>query len=276
MISGVKFLAHFGWVRDLMQMLPSSVGVRMRPPGATDLMRFRSVIRTQIDRILAAEPSLDETPSIFTHLRDSPDLPVPEKSANRLLDETVLMTMVGTYSLMLSLVVAHYHVVSNSDVMAKLRAELAAHPSAAMASQLQQLHMSAITQEAHRLSFDLTGRNARVCSDETLVYTHKPDGKKEHTYAIPPGTPLSSFTLVIHTQRVYIPGPLEVRPGAMAGCRHSRTSSSTLVQPGFHACAARLHRYYPRQRRDGHNVGGRGTLGYAAVRDDGTGCSLLS
>lgn len=142
----------------------------MAPPGVRDMITFRQSIRAQIDAILARKPSPDEDRSIFTHLRDSTELPASEKSAQRLEDETTLIPMAGTYSPMLSLMVAHFHFVSRPDIMARLHAELAANPAAIAVTQLEALlYLSAIIEEAHRLTFGLTGRNPRVCPDESLI-----------------------------------------------------------------------------------------------------------
>lgn len=200
----VKIMFHFGWIRTLMGLLP---------PGtiARDMMMFRRRVRTAVDQVLAYEPSPEKMPSIFTHLRDDAELPAAEKSAQRLEDEAVLMTMAGTYSPMLSLVAAQYHLLARPEIMTKLRIELAAHGSATTAAQLERLpYLSAIVQEAHRLTFGLTGRNPRVCPDETIVYAHNKDPGQ--TYAFPPGTSLSVSTLVIHTDESLFPSPWHFDP----------------------------------------------------------------
>ncbi|KAI0904518.1 cytochrome P450 [Ustulina deusta] len=198
-LGSVKIMFHFSWIRKLLQRLPGAT-------GAHGMMIFRRRIRAQIDEVLARDPSLDKAPSIFTHLRDSTELPAAEKSAQRLEDEAVLMTMAGTYSPMLSLVVAHYHPLTRPDIMTKLRTELGAHGSIPAAAELERLpYLSAIAQEAHRLTFGLTGRNARVCPDKQIVYEHKK--KPGQTSVFPPGTSLSVSTLVIHTDESLFPFP---------------------------------------------------------------------
>ncbi|KAI1864039.1 uncharacterized protein JN550_009059 [Neoarthrinium moseri] len=212
-LGSVKVMLHFGWIRDVTQALPRYIGARMTPPGVVDMITFREGIRTQIERILGRKPSPDETTSIFTHLRDSPHLPPSEKSAQRLEDEATLMTMAGTYSPMLSLVTAHYHLLASPVIMAKLRDELSAHPYATTAAQLEQLpYLSAITLEAHRLTFGLTGRNPRVCPDEAIVYTHEVGKDDFRTYRIPPGTSISTSTLLVHTDESLFPEPWKFKP----------------------------------------------------------------
>ncbi|KAJ8121942.1 hypothetical protein ONZ43_g1731 [Nemania bipapillata] len=169
-------------------------------------MIFRRRIRAQIDDVLARDSSTDKAPSIFTHLRDSAELPAAEKTPQRLEDEAVLMTMAGTYSPMLSLIVAHYHLLTRPDIMTKLRAELDTRGPMPTAAELECLpYLSAVAQEAHRLTFGLTGRNARVCPDEPIVYKLK--NKPGQSYVFPPGTSLSVSTLVIHTDESLFPNP---------------------------------------------------------------------
>ncbi|KAF3768154.1 cytochrome P450 [Cryphonectria parasitica EP155] len=212
-----KFNLHFGWVRDIMQSLPPSIGTSITPPGIRDMIAFRRSISIQIASILASKPSLNEAPSIFTYLRDSPHLPVSEKSPHRLQDEATLLIMAGTYSPILSLLVAHYHLIARPEIMAKLRSELAIHPAAVNATQLEQLpYLSAIVQESHRLTFGLTGRNPRVYPDETIVYTDKgttdAGGSGPRTYTIPPGISLSTSTLLLHTDESIFPDPWKFDP----------------------------------------------------------------
>lgn len=199
---------HFSWVRKLLQKLPGG------NTGAQGMMIFRQRIRAQIDDVLARDASSDKAPSIFSHLRDSPELPASEKSAQRLEDEAVLLTMAGTYSPMLSLVVAHYHLLTRPDIMAKLRTELGggAHGSTmpTAAAELEHLlYLSAVAQEAHRLTFGLTRRNPRLCPDESIVYKDKENGQ---SYTFPPGTSLSASTLVIHTDESLFPDPWAFDP----------------------------------------------------------------
>lgn len=176
------------------------------------MMLFRKGIHTQIASILEQKSSSHEAPSICAYLRDS-DLPTSEKSPKRLEDEATLMTMAGTYSPMLSLITAHYHLLAQPDIMDRLRTELSSNPSAITVAKLEKLpYLSAIIEEAHRLTFGLTGRNARVCPDEALVYTDNNGPGTPRTYTFPPGTSLSASTLLIHTDEALFPDPWKFDP----------------------------------------------------------------
>jgi cytochrome P450 len=230
-LQSVKIKLHFGWIFDALQMLPASISARILPPGVKDMIAFRKDIRTQIDHVLAEskKPSAvareEMLESLFTHLHDSPELPQAEKSAQRLEDEATLMTMAGTYSPMVSLATAHYHLLARPDIMSKLRAELVSNPSAVSATQLEKLpYLSAVIQEAHRLTFGLTGRNPRVCPDETLVYTQRTsesDNYNKHPYEIPPGTSISTSTLLVHTDESVFQDPWRFDPERWLATDHA-------------------------------------------------------
>lgn len=209
-LSRTPFNLHFSWVRNILQNLPSSIGAKITPSGVRDIVSFRKSLSEQVQNILSSKASPDETPSIFTYLRDTPTLPTSEKSPQRLLDEATLLIMAGTYSPMLSLAVAHYHLIARPDILGKLRSELNAHPDIVDATRLEQLpYLSAIMQEAHRLTFGLTGRNPRVCRDETVFYTTESlaDGSQPQTYRLPAGVSLSASTLLLHTNESLFPDP---------------------------------------------------------------------
>lgn len=214
-LRSVKFNLHFPWVRDLMRKLPPNIGARFTPPGVRDMIRFRISIRKEIRDILARKlGGADESsfqPTIFAALRDSPALPPAEKAPHRLEDEATLLVMAGTESTAKSLTLAHYHLLANPPAMAKLRAELAAHPSTPP-DQLP--YLSGVIQEAHRLSFGLTGRNPRVCPDKPIVY-RSADNRTSYTF--PPGTPLSTSTLLVHTNEALFPDPWRFDPERWLG-----------------------------------------------------------
>ncbi|KAI1767418.1 cytochrome P450 family protein [Hypoxylon sp. FL1150] len=216
-LRAVKFNLHFSWVRDLMRKLPPSIGARMTPPGIRDMIRFRIGIRKEIQSVISqkAESSEDgDANSIFQELRDSSILPESEKSPQRLEDEATLLVMAGTQSTQLSLTMAHYHLLANPSIMAKLRAELSSHPSSTLV-QLEQLpYLNGVIQEAHRLAFGLTGRNARVSPDQPITYTDKSTGR---AYILPPGTSISTSTLLVHANENIFPNPFVFDPERWLG-----------------------------------------------------------
>ncbi|KAI8965300.1 cytochrome P450 family protein [Daldinia sp. FL1419] len=215
-LRAVKFNLQFSWVRDLMRRLPPSIGARMTPPGIRDMIRFRIRIRNEIQSLFDKKPESDGSGgvSIFQELRDSSALPDSEKSPQRLEDEATLLVMAGTQSTQSSLTLAHYHLLANSAIMSKLRDELASHPSSTL-TELEQLpYLNGIIQEAHRLSFGLTGRNARVSPDLPITYSDKTTGR---TFILPAGTSVSTSTLLVHANEEIFPNALVFDPERWLG-----------------------------------------------------------
>jgi cytochrome P450 len=220
-LRAVKFNLQFSWVRDLMRKLPPSIGARLTPPGIRDMIRFRISIRKEIRKILNHETDdvadnngKKHVDSIFYELRDNPTLPDSEKSPQRLEDEATLLVMAGTQSTQLSLTIAHYHLLANPDILSKLRSELASQPHSTL-TQLSQLpYLNGIIQEAHRLSFGLTGRNPRISPDDPIKYTDKSTGR---VYILPAGTSISSSTLLVHADEDIFPDPFTFDPERWLG-----------------------------------------------------------
>ncbi|KAI0147622.1 cytochrome P450 [Xylariaceae sp. FL1272] len=269
-LRNVKIMLHFGWLRSIMRLLPASISASTMPPGVRDMLAFRRNIRLEIDHIMSHNPSPNESPSIFRHLLCSPDLPDSEKSPQRLEDEATLLTMAGTYSPMLSLVIAHYHILALPAVLSKLRTELVAHPQATTATQLEHLpYLSSIIQEAHRLTFGLTGRNPRLCPDKSITYTHTDSTTSNPIlYHFPPGTALSTSTLLLHTNQSIFPDPWTFDPERWLTTNqevlNQRRRCMLSFSRGPRSCIGRT----PSERRDGYRAGDCGEVGYDAIRDD--------
>ncbi|TVY35578.1 Cytochrome P450 monooxygenase, partial [Lachnellula occidentalis] len=193
-------------------------------------------IRGEIQQILEKKDTdIHEVPhSIFYELRDSPALPATEKTVQRLEDEATLLVMAGllpdqrsnlnivrtdekkpcTESTAKSITIAHYYLIANPHIIAKLRTELSTKPSTTLADLDQLPYLHAIALEANRLSFGLTGRNPRVSPDTALQYTNP---SSRSTYVIPVGTPVSTSTLLAHTNEDVFPDPWTFDPGRWLG-----------------------------------------------------------
>ncbi|RAL66792.1 hypothetical protein DID88_007575 [Monilinia fructigena] len=211
LLMGVKVNQHFPWLFDLLDLIPFPIAKNIMPPGALDMVAFTDSIREEVNQVLSDTDNLlkGEKRSIFYELRDNPSLPPAEKNALRLEHEATLLVMAGTESTAKSIAIAHFHLLNNPQCMAKLRAELDTVPESASWSQLEQLpYLSGCIAEGNRLSFGVTARVCRIAPDETLQYKQ---------YAIPPGTPVSQTTLVVHTDENIFPDPWTFRPERWIG-----------------------------------------------------------
>ena len=108
--------------------------------------------------------------------------------------------------------------------MSKLREELATKPSSTIAELVQLPYLRGIVAETHRLTFGLTGRQPRL-APEPLVYT---SSKSSISYTIPPLTPVSMSTLLIHTNTEIFPDPWAFDPTRWYGQRAQEVKNKYL------------------------------------------------
>ena len=134
--------------------------------------------------------------------------------------------MAGTESTAKSIAIAHYHLLANPDLMANLRSELSANPSASLADLDRLPYIHSIALEANRLSFGLTGRNPRVSPNVSLRYV---DAARHTTYVLPPGTPISTSTLLAHTDEAVFPRPWTFDPSRWLGDEGARRRKYNLA-----------------------------------------------
>lgn len=149
---------------------------------------------------------------------DNPILPAPEKALLRLEQEGALLVLAGTESPAKSLNMVFYHLLANAQILSRLREELSTVARPASWTQLEQLpYLTAVIEEAHRLSFGVTARTARIAR-ETLIYT--PTAHSSNTgksFRIPAGTPMSTTTLSAHTAPSVFPNPFVFNPERWLG-----------------------------------------------------------
>lgn len=147
--------------------------------------------------------------SIFYTLRDDPGLPDAEKAPSRLQSEGTFLVLAGTESPARTLAIAHFHLLSNPEYMAKLREELKDVPIDASFHDLEQLpYLNAVLTEANRISFGVTRRSFRLAPEEALRYGD---------YDIPPNTAVAISTLAVHGDPNIFPDPWSFRPDRWLG-----------------------------------------------------------
>ena len=107
----------------------------------------------------------------------------------------------GTLTTSWALTVATFYLLFIPSVLLRLKTELlSAIPNADSSntpiSTLERLpYLTAIINESLRLSYGATSRLQRVCPDESLAFT---DSTTQKQYSIPPNTPVSMTSLLVH------------------------------------------------------------------------------
>jgi cytochrome P450 len=105
--------------------------------------------------------------------------------------------------------IAAYYLLANPHMLAKVRDELQTLPEDPTLPQLTNLpYLSAVINEAHRLSFGVVKRQSRTASHETLTYEQ---------YIFPPGTWLSTLSYCTHTNENIFPDPEKFDPERWLG-----------------------------------------------------------
>jgi cytochrome P450 len=162
----------------------------------------------------SARSSMKETEhlTIFHEIINS-KLPPKEKELNRLSAEAILLVSAGTMTTTWAISVGIFHLLSAPPILQKLRAELeAAIPDPSKTAPLAKLeslpYLKGVVLESLRLSYGVTNRLARI-AHEPMKYTNKSSGQ---TWIIPPGTPCSSISLLLHSDPSIFPQPNEFRP----------------------------------------------------------------
>ena len=220
LLQGVALNKQFPWIqRSLATIVTTLLGSKGLPPTVLNMLEWRSQAGKDIEAVFADKSEKSRnTPSIFYGLRDSTILPPHEKSVKRLQDEATLLLMAGTESPAKSMTIASFYIVSQPEIMSKLREELfrerqKASPDTLSLGQLTSLpYMNAVYTEANRLSFGVTRRTIRYSPNEVLTYTARAGPYRGKTYKLPPGTRMSSITLCIHTDEELFPDPWKFDP----------------------------------------------------------------
>jgi cytochrome P450 len=178
---------HVHWLAALLANLPPAL-MKVLLPRVGVFADFINNLAEEIKTIKQAK-ELPEGRTIFHEILQS-DIPEPEKEVRRLTDEAMILVVAGSESTASTLVAITYHMLSEPESLARLKAELqSVMPTAtefpADPAALDGLpYLNAVIQEAIRLYPGATHRQDRVAPDEDLVY-ESPDGKH---FIIPAGT----------------------------------------------------------------------------------------
>jgi cytochrome P450 len=140
-----------------------------------------------------------ERKTIFTEILNS-KLPPEEKEAERIGQDAGLIVAAGMITTAWSLCIATYFFLADSsgDMLGRVKSELeSAMPDPSILPPVPVLeklpYFTACITECIRLNYGTSGRLQRCAPTETLIYT---DGDKK--YQLPPGTPVSMTTLLLH------------------------------------------------------------------------------
>ncbi|KAL8645809.1 MAG: hypothetical protein Q9226_007133, partial [Calogaya cf. arnoldii] len=184
-LSNSHVLKQFPWMFPLMLTFPECFVDRYLPDMSVTYKWHR------------------EWRNIFETLLDSDLLPF-DKSVGRLVEDAQTMVGAGSISTSVSLARGTYYILTDASVLEKLMKELeTALPSTDSKPlslvELEKLpYLGAIRLEILRISYGVSHRLQRVCPNQAIQY---------YDYILPPGTPISMSTPLIHDDSDIFPEP---------------------------------------------------------------------
>ncbi|KAL3477617.1 cytochrome P450 [Aspergillus californicus] len=197
---------QFPLVPKVMNALPQAWIEKLEPLYALIFRMqndFGQQIRDVKASIASSTVSKNDKPTVFSELIKG-DLPEQEKADHRLQDEAQLVIGAGLTTTGWSLSVGTFYLLSNPQVLARLRRELdkaipeynPEHPTAGLEwAELEKLpYLTAVIKETIRLSYSTTSRNVRLLS--------KPIQFQD--WLIPARTPISmSIPFLNHDEEIF-------------------------------------------------------------------------
>jgi cytochrome P450 len=170
-------------------------------------------MRKQVNQILKEKIDTHKDlshPTIF-HALLSSDLPPEEKGVERLTDEADTIIAAGQETLSLVLTFITFHLLSNPAVLRTLKEELAkAIPNLDVVTPEATLsnlpYLTGVIKEGLRLGYGISGRLHRVPLEPLTFSTN------DREWTIPPGTPVSMTSVLIHHDESIFPNSNEFRP----------------------------------------------------------------
>ncbi|EON70045.1 hypothetical protein W97_09313 [Coniosporium apollinis CBS 100218] len=201
------FMKHFPWLFPVVRALPDRLVAALNP-GMLLLLDFQRSIERQIKEIMDRKGDdeqlylVDGQPTIFHELLNS-DLPLWEKSLERLWQEGQVVVGAGADTTANALTVTTFHLLDNPDKLQRLKSELEMLMpdlcSPVKLRELEQLpYMSAVLSEGLRLSYGVSSRLQRIAPAEELKF---------HDWTIPPGTPVGMTSVLMHHNPSIFPNP---------------------------------------------------------------------
>ncbi|PTB66041.1 cytochrome P450 [Trichoderma citrinoviride] len=207
-VRSIPLFTGFPQIIQILSLLPESLLLKIYPKGQMfNIFRQRALEQIRIANRDKSEKDANDI-SIFRHIANS-DMPVEERTEERLAKEAQVLLGGGTASTARTIGFASYYILSRPELRSKLEAELR-EPMANWPQQvptwaeLEQLPLlQGIIKESLRLSYGVMHRLPRVFPDQPLQYKD---------WVIPIGVPVGMSAYLMHSDPQVYPNPGEFIP----------------------------------------------------------------
>ncbi|KAA8642815.1 cytochrome P450 [Aspergillus tanneri] len=208
----VHWMTHIAWLGPVVEIVPLRL-LAFLLPRLEPLRKVYLKWEQQVEKLRSAGNLQSSKPIVLHGLLNS-GLPPSEKSISRLRQETRVLVLAGQDSTASTLSAITFQLLSNPEKLSKLKEELAAAipdpESFPPCSQIETLpYLTAVIKEGLRLHPGAVLRMQRVSPEKPLIYR---DTKRCITWTIPPGTPVSMTSLLIHKNSEIFPNPEAFQP----------------------------------------------------------------
>lgn len=214
MIMGVSQNGHlvkqFSWMVPLMKAMPDRL-VKATQPLMMSLLEFqrgfrRDVIQAKEALARGEKPVGQET--IFYNVLTNDEIRPQEKTTDHLQDEAQTIIAAGTVTTGHTLAIVSFYLIDNPRILGKLQAEVGDLISKTGPSpkwqQLEQLpYLTAVITEGLRMGYGVSHRLQRIFPDTPLHY---------NGYTVPPMTPVSMTSVLLHENLTFFPDARTFRP----------------------------------------------------------------
>ncbi|EPS25624.1 hypothetical protein PDE_00558 [Penicillium oxalicum 114-2] len=209
--AGMQF-KQFQWFMALFELLPRWLVLKINPDlgpvldqKAESIRLANLVIDSQNPEKVTDKKALVPRGTLFHALLES-DLPPEEKAAPRLSQEVFTVIAAGGETTAKNLATVSYHLLSNPDILAKLREELNRldpNGTASLKDYETMPYLTSIMLEGLRVSFGVATRLQRSSPDQPMMY---------QDWVIPPGVPVGMTSLLLHNNPDIFPNPEKFDP----------------------------------------------------------------
>ncbi|MCJ1465427.1 hypothetical protein MMC07_004045 [Pseudocyphellaria aurata] len=208
------YMKQIPGVQKILPVIPPWLIVKL-VPAMDSMVDLQVRCKTLAESIVKSERSdiPKDYPTVCHEIYFADELPDSQKTVRRLQHEVETFVIAGTETSAHALACITFHVLDNPSVLRRLQEELnnfkRSSSGAARLREIEQLpYLTCVLLEGLRLSYGLATRLPRIAPDRIIKY---------RDFDIPPGTPVSMSSMLIHHNENIFPDPLKFDPQRWMG-----------------------------------------------------------